>query len=89
MWETVISKPCSLPPSEDRDKLLEKYKKILSDVREILDNDEIIEKIKAEYPNIESESREDYLKNRKKELRKYWKKLAIINLKIWIFMPKH
>ena len=74
MWETLISKPCPLPPSEERDKLLEKYKKILSDVREIIDNDEIIKKIIAEYPNIESESQEDYEINRKERIKKVLEK---------------
>ena len=70
MWETLISKPCSLPPSEERDKLLERYRKILSDVREIIDDNKIIKEITDEYPNHESESQDEYRKNRKERIQK-------------------
>ena len=78
MWETIISKPCTLPESEEKEKLLAKYKKILSDVREILDNYDIIQEILSEYPDKKSESQEEYVKNRKVRIEKVLQKAGLV-----------
>ena len=69
IWKTLISKPSQLPKSE-KEEMLVIYKKILSKVKSILDDNEIIQGILAEYPNKEEESRDVYVKNREIRIKK-------------------
>ena len=72
VWETLIAKPSRLSLSE-RQQLTVKYKKILKDVREILDNNELIQSILNEYPDKHLENKDTYKKNREERIRKVLK----------------
>ena len=61
IWETLIAKPASTVPKET----MERYSKILKDVREVLDNDSIISNILEQYPDRKNETLENYEKNRR------------------------
>ena len=68
IWKTLISKPSLLPESE-KQEMLAKYTKILKDVRKILDDEEALKSIISKYPNKETETRKDYVKNREKRIK--------------------
>ena len=65
IWETLIAKPHNLLTKEKQDK----YIKILKDVRKVLDDDDVIQRILCSY-NKEAESKEEYEKNRKERILK-------------------
>ena len=69
IWRTLISKPLEM--SGDKGKALKaKYEKILKDVKEVLSQKEVIQKILEEYPKTEDKSVEDYRQNRIKRIQK-------------------
>ena len=72
IWETLIAKPHNLLTKEKQDK----YIKILKDVRKVLDDDNVIQRILCSY-NKEAESKEEYEKNRKERI------LKILNIASW------
>ena len=69
IWRTLISKPPQLPVAEKEKKMTE-YKKILNNVKAILEEDELIQNILSEYPDKNKESREKYVENREIRIKK-------------------
>ena len=69
IWKTLISKPINLPLLEKEEKMGE-YKKILKNVKAILEETELIESILGEYPHRDEESREEYVRNREIRIKK-------------------
>ena len=72
IWKTLISKPLNLPLSEKEEKM-GAYKKLLKNVKAILEETELIESILSEYPDRDKESREDYVTNRDIRIKKVLK----------------
>ena len=66
IWKTLISKPSPMITKETK----ELYKKILKDVRTILDDKDVMAKILEEYPNKKIETREVYVKKRQERIEK-------------------
>ena len=69
IWKTLISKPVNLPLTEKQEKM-NKYKEILTKVKAIIDDDELIQKILSEYPDRKNETRVEYIKNREIRIKK-------------------
>ena len=67
MWNTVLTHPVEGESPEDREKLLREHEKTLKAVREILENEEIIESILSNY-QLEDESFNEYEENRKERI---------------------
>ena len=66
VWKTLISKPFTLISPE----LRERYSSILKKVKAIIEDKEIIEKIKSEYPDMKNEDRDEYERNREERVKK-------------------
>ena len=69
IWETLVSKPLNLPLSEKEEKM-KKYKEILTRVKSVIDNTELIDKVISEYPDREQETRDEYIQNREIRIKK-------------------
>ena len=63
IWKTLISKPSQLLDSKQQENMPD-YKALLKKVRNILDNDEIIQSVLSQYPDKELECRKYYETNR-------------------------
>ena len=61
---TIIVKPCTEVKQEDRDAKLARHRRILGKVRDVLEDEDQIEKIMEKY-NKQEESKEEHKKNRK------------------------
>ena len=66
VWKTLVAKPSKLLTAERK----EQFRKLLKDVRNILDDEDIIKKILSKYPEKKSENRKDYLKHREERIKK-------------------
>ena len=66
VWKTLVSHPYSLISPE----LRVKYKLLLNKVKDIIEDKNIIAKVVSEYPNIKSENKEEYEKNREERIKK-------------------
>ena len=66
IWKTLVAKPTKLLTAEKK----EQFTKILKDVRAVLDDEKIIEKVLSEYPNKKSEDREEYQRKREERIKK-------------------
>ena len=64
IWRTLISRPLEVT-GEAGTKLKQKYEKILKDVKDLLEDNEVIKNILAEYPKDQDITVEDYKTNRK------------------------
>ena len=64
--ETIIVEPCRYS-GDEREKKFQKWSEILSKVKEVIENDEIIAGIMSKY-NKANETKEEYLANRKKRI---------------------
>ena len=69
IWRTLISRPLEISGEEGK-KLKAKYDKILNDVKELLEDKEVIKKILEEIPKDLDKTVEDYKENRKKRILK-------------------
>ena len=69
IWKTLISRPMETS-GEEGDKLKQKYKKVLKDVKELLDEKGITESILEQTPKDLDTTLESYQKNRKKRVLK-------------------
>ena len=69
MWRTLITRPLEVS-GEDGTALKNKYRKILKDVKDLLNEREVIENILADYPKELDITVEDYEHNRKKRILK-------------------
>ena len=69
IWKTLISRPMETS-GEEGDKLKQKYKKVLKDVKELLDEKGIMESILEKTPKDLDTTLESYQKNRKKRVLK-------------------
>ena len=65
--ETIIVEPCRLS-GEEREEKFKKWTEVLSKVREVIENDEIIDRIMAKY-NKADESKDEYMANRKQRIK--------------------
>ena len=70
MWKTVLSRPVKGKTIEERNKRREKHRAVLKAVMDVLENQETVEKIMKEFGDKKSESKEEYLINRKKRILK-------------------
>ena len=66
VWKTLVAKPSKLLTAERK----KQFRKLLIDVRNILDDEDIIKKILSKYPEKKSENRKDYLKHREERIKK-------------------
>jgi hypothetical protein len=69
IWRTLISRPLEVF-GEDCTALKNKYATVLKDVKDLLNEKEVIENILAEYPKENDKTVEDYENNRKRRILK-------------------
>ena len=67
IWKTVLVKPYKCEFGEEREHYLKKYADILNEVQLLLEDQELIDSIMAQY-NKEMETKEEYTINRKKRI---------------------
>ena len=67
MWRTLLSRPLEVS-GDDGTQLQKNYKKVLKDVKELINDKEVIKNILDEYPKDQDLTVEDYKINRKKRI---------------------
>ena len=65
---TMIVEPCDTNTSEEREELLIKYRAVLTKVKEVLENEDVINRIMGKY-NKQKETKDEYARNRTKRIK--------------------
>ena len=68
IWKTILVRPYKYTEfAEEREKTLQHYADVLKKVKELLEDDEIIESITMQFDK-KNETKEEYVENRKKKI---------------------
>ena len=70
IWKTVLSRPVKGETIEERTNRKLKHKEVLEAVSDVLENKEAVESIMKEFGDKKTESKEEYINNRKKRILK-------------------
>jgi hypothetical protein len=84
---TIIVEPCEAQSTEEKDALMIQYRETLRKVKEVLENEDVVNKIMEKYDK-QTETEEEYIENRIKRIKElcdvagvnYWKYLEHQNL---------
>ena len=80
IWKTIIGKPSHLANLDDA--TVAKYKEILKDVREILDDDDFVHGIMEQFDK-QNETKKEYEENREKRIKEILKKAGLTKEEDW------
>ena len=66
---TIIVEPCKADSPTKKEKMLVKYRKVIQQVQEVIEDEEAMQKIMSQYDK-QNETQEEYIQNREKRIRK-------------------
>ena len=68
MWRTMLTKPIKGASSEEKELRRHFNNKVLDDVRDVLENNDMMKVVWKEFKDKKSESKEEYIRNRKRRI---------------------